>query len=197
MLQNGAALTVYASPSIPKFGCGAFAYPIKQGHNFDIMEGVDVVITHGPPFGVLDYTRRGESAGSTHLFEAVARARPRLHCFGHIHEEWGAKLVTWRDAPSIKPSHFMDIDNERSFTVEKLARYLPFEADTADIRQEKLERKLRYEQQRCCITSHGTEDVKSLERGLQTLFVNAAIKGVYTEYPVQLPWLVEIDLPKS
>ncbi|EXJ66416.1 uncharacterized protein A1O5_10568 [Cladophialophora psammophila CBS 110553] len=99
-LQNGAHLTVYASPYTPSLGACGFQYHPDRGHNFAIQEGVDVVITHGPPKGIMDYTHGRERAGCADLFAAlfaaVAQARPRVHCFGHIHEGWGAWLVTWR-----------------------------------------------------------------------------------------------------
>ena len=50
---------------------------------------VDVLVTHGPPMGVLDRTSRGESVGCEALAEALERIRPRLHVFGHIHESYG------------------------------------------------------------------------------------------------------------
>lgn len=37
---------------------------------------VDVVMTHGPPKVIMDYTHSGERAGSPELFRALARARP-------------------------------------------------------------------------------------------------------------------------
>ena len=49
----------------------------------------DVLITHGPPMGVLDKTSRDEHVGCQDLREAVAKVRPRLHVFGHIHEAYG------------------------------------------------------------------------------------------------------------
>lgn len=118
-LQNGALLTVYASPWTPALGAWGFQYRPEQGHDFAIEKGVDVVVTHGPPRGIMDYTYGHERAGCPHLFTAVARARPRLHCFGHIHEGWGARLVTWREAEN--PSHFTAIDNDRSVVIRKLA----------------------------------------------------------------------------
>lgn len=85
-LENGAILTVYASPWTPSLGDWGFQYPPGQGHKFEITKGVDLVITHGPPKGIMDYTESKQRAGCSDLFGAVARARPRLHCFGHIHE---------------------------------------------------------------------------------------------------------------
>ncbi|KAJ5363558.1 uncharacterized protein N7496_009271 [Penicillium cataractarum] len=93
-LDNGALLKLYASPYTPSLGSGAFRYHPSQGHEFSI-DNADIVITHGPPKGILEVTNSCQRAGCPFLFEAVARARPRMHCFGHIHESWGAKLVTW------------------------------------------------------------------------------------------------------
>lgn len=120
-LANGASLTVYASPWTPSKSGWGFSYNPDQGRGFSFGSGVDVAITHGPPRGILDYTDSCQRAGCQKLFEAVARARPKLHCFGHIHEGWGARLVTWREEPSEVPSHFTDIDNSLSVTIEKLS----------------------------------------------------------------------------
>jgi Icc-related predicted phosphoesterase len=53
-----------------------------------IPEGVDVLITHGPPAGLGDRTASGRQ-GCEDLRARVARVRPRLHVFGHIHEDAG------------------------------------------------------------------------------------------------------------
>lgn len=54
-----------------------------------IPTGVDVLITHGPPAGMLDRTYSGEPVGCEELYEELERVRPRLHVFGHIHEAYG------------------------------------------------------------------------------------------------------------
>ena len=54
------------------------------------------MLTHGPPRGVLDETATGEKVGCDHLLRAVTRCKPRLHCFGHIHEGWGAGRIEWK-----------------------------------------------------------------------------------------------------
>lgn len=43
----------------------------------------------------MDETNHGEKVGCDHLLRAVARCKPRLHCFGHIHEGWGAGRMDW------------------------------------------------------------------------------------------------------
>ncbi len=192
-LANGARLIVYASPYTPSYGDWGFQYRPNESRVFEIDQVVDIVVTHGPPRGIMDYTSSGERAGCKGLFAAVARARPRVHCFGHIHEGWGAKLVTWRDETRESPSHLTDIDNENSVVIENLTRLRGSKFDTPETLEEKLERRELYRRERCCRTSHCSGDEHSLRWGEQTLFVNAAIQGD----PIQLPWLLELDLPKA
>ena len=54
-----------------------------------IPTGVDVLITHGPPMGIADRTVYGEDVGCADLGAAMARVKPRLCVFGHIHEGYG------------------------------------------------------------------------------------------------------------
>lgn len=131
-LQNGAKLTVYASLYTLSLGDWGFQYRPYQGHKFSIEEGTDLVITHGPPRGILDRTNSRERAGYPDLFAAVALAKPRVHCFGHIHEGWGAKMVTWREKLTERPSHFTDIDNNKSFVIEQLSAMQSGRFDTPE-----------------------------------------------------------------
>ena len=106
-LENGAKLRVYASAWTPEFCNWAFAYPRsedrfnetesnKPKHPVPGHEEVDVMITHGPPKGILDRVLwSGERVGCEHLMRAVERCRPRLHAFGQIHEGWGAVRMDW------------------------------------------------------------------------------------------------------
>lgn len=56
-----------------------------------ISDETDVLITHGPPFTILDECSDGFQAGCPYLAEEVfKRIRPSLHVFGHIHEGYGA-----------------------------------------------------------------------------------------------------------
>jgi calcineurin-like phosphoesterase family protein len=49
-----------------------------------IPSGVDVLVSHMPPRGILDAGR-----GCPTLRRAVALSQPRVHVFGHIHEAHG------------------------------------------------------------------------------------------------------------
>lgn len=64
-LENGAHLTVYASPYTASKSEGwGFRYdPDQQDHEWNISEGIDLVMTHSPPRGVLDYTNGRTRAG--------------------------------------------------------------------------------------------------------------------------------------
>lgn len=46
---------------------------------------MDLLLTHGPPFGILDTNRKGEHSGSKALLNLVERVKPKVHIFGHIH----------------------------------------------------------------------------------------------------------------
>lgn len=55
-----------------------------------IPDDIDILITHGPPYGMLDLMVRSEErGGSEALLRALRRVRPKLHVFGHIHEGYG------------------------------------------------------------------------------------------------------------
>ncbi|KAK3052090.1 hypothetical protein LTR09_006682 [Extremus antarcticus] len=123
-LPNGAHVRVYASSYTPEFCDWAFAYGHDEDRfntsesslgdavnvatnpipSFDNAEGpIDICITHGPPYKILDEVDRGNvPVGCPHLLKAIMRARPLVHCFGHIHEGWGGVKVTWsHDVDSI------------------------------------------------------------------------------------------------
>lgn len=75
--------------------CKAFTRPYLQSFKdrWDLIpDDVDILITHGPPNGILDKVARGknESVGDMDLALAVTkRIRPKLHVYGHIHEGYG------------------------------------------------------------------------------------------------------------
>lgn len=195
-LENGAALAVYASPYTPSFGDWGFQYHPSQGHNFEIPKGVDLVVTHGPPEGIMDYTESKQRAGCPDLFRAIAQARPRVHCFGHIHEGWGAKMVTWREQLTEKPSHFTDINYDKSTVIEKLSGFEHSKFDTPESKKEKSKKEQYHRQQRCYATTHCLGDANPLGYGAQTIFINAAIQST-EEKPLQLPWIIELEPRKG
>lgn len=96
-------LLFYGSPWTRKFMNWSFmADEAKLARYFELIpeqQQVDVLITHGPPHGVLDgnpVTIIGhpgasvtERSGSEALGDRVMRIKPRIHVFGHIHSGYG------------------------------------------------------------------------------------------------------------
>ncbi len=85
-------LRVYGSPWQPWFF--DWAFNLRRGpeirEKWDLIpDDTDILVTHGPPYGILDRTMRGEAAGCRDLLETIVRVKPGLHIFGHIHEGYG------------------------------------------------------------------------------------------------------------
>ena len=83
----------WGSPWQPEFGGWAFNLPrgpALAARWRAIPPNTDVLITHGPPAGFGDRVSHYRAEGCADLLAAVERLRPRLHLFGHIHEDGGA-----------------------------------------------------------------------------------------------------------
>ena len=68
-----------------------------------IPNDVDVLITHEPPYGIMDFDGR-HHYGSTDLLEKIQLIKPRLHLFGHIHAAYGVKIlndITFSNAAAV------------------------------------------------------------------------------------------------
>lgn len=81
----------WGSPISPEFFNWAFNR--KRGREINkhwklIPKNTDVLITHGPPFGILDNVY-GRPVGCEELAKRVETIQPKLHLFGHIHGEYG------------------------------------------------------------------------------------------------------------
>jgi predicted phosphodiesterase len=112
-LQDSATVVngfkIYGSPWQPRFY--DWAFNLNRGREMAekwamIPEEIDILVTHGPPHGILDLveTKSGDShEGCEELLKKVeslaANGRLKLHLFGHIHgghgihEEFGMKFV--------------------------------------------------------------------------------------------------------
>jgi len=89
-----AGIRVWGSPWQPWFHDWAFNLPrgAALAEKWALVpEGVDVLVTHGPPLGVLDRVWDGRRVGCEELARAIGRIRPRVHLFGHIHEGYGVR----------------------------------------------------------------------------------------------------------
>lgn len=81
-----------------------FDYPPlgEKAHRLweSIPAGIDVLITHGPPKGILDrvdsvHPGEDPNVGDPILLKNVKRVNPKVHIFGHIHEGYGAYYDGW------------------------------------------------------------------------------------------------------
>lgn len=86
------SLLVYGSPWQPRFYNWAFnldrGEPLARKWAM-IPDHVDILITHGPPLGILDKVH-GENVGCWDLRERIkSLTRLRLHVCGHIHYSYG------------------------------------------------------------------------------------------------------------
>ena len=114
-------MTFWGSPYTPRFMDWSFMLSSADKamrHWQSMPESVDVVITHGPPFGILDKLlvvnsdtdannadqldgifSNEKNVGCRELFARVREVSPKLHLFGHIHEgygeidKWGTRFI--------------------------------------------------------------------------------------------------------
>lgn len=197
-LKNGAALTVFASPFSLKHGEWAFQYAHNEDRYNRGSEGcsmmintatststipshleanIDVLMTHGPPRYMFDSISQGGHAGCEALLKAVSRSRPSLHCFGHVHENWGARAVLWHKPSNGSNKHKVGGDSAGdAFDKEELA---PVFMGRNEIRRK----------------GYAALDTTRAgsKRGEVTWMVNAAIRDV-DGVPNRAPWLVTIAL---
>lgn len=81
---------IYLTPWVPTYGRWSFmAYEQELYDHYyrKIPEGLDLLVSHGPPAGILDVNRYGNSCGSKALLKIIEEMKqpPKAHAFGHIH----------------------------------------------------------------------------------------------------------------
>lgn len=89
-------LKIYGSPWQPEFCDWAFnltrGWPLRKKWEA-VPAGIDILVTHGPPLGILDFSEFGkEHVGCADLRQELGRIKPKLHCFGHIHGAYGTSV---------------------------------------------------------------------------------------------------------
>lgn len=95
---------IYGSPWTPTFCDWHFmkdrGEPIKEMWDL-IPDDTEILITHGPPFGIQDQVKysskakEGKFAGCEELRNAIDHRlkKLKLHVFGHVHEGYGKVIV--------------------------------------------------------------------------------------------------------
>jgi Icc-related predicted phosphoesterase len=87
-------LNIHGSPMTPLYGAafGMSSPKDRQRHWSKVPDDTHVLLTHGPPFGILDLPPdQAERMGDPELRKrGRALASLRLHAFGHVHGAHGA-----------------------------------------------------------------------------------------------------------
>ena len=88
---------IYGSPWQPWFY--DWAFNLQRGEPLRkiwalIPDDTDILVTHGPPFGIFDKTvLDNDNAGCEELLKRVQEIKPLVHAFGHIHEGYGMTKI--------------------------------------------------------------------------------------------------------
>jgi Icc-related predicted phosphoesterase len=85
-------IKIWGSPITPWFYDWAFNRhrgPDINRHWSLMPHDADIVITHGPVYGILDKTKAGYLVGCEDLHIKINEVKPRYHVCGHIHEAYG------------------------------------------------------------------------------------------------------------
>ncbi|KIM46941.1 hypothetical protein M413DRAFT_39469, partial [Hebeloma cylindrosporum] len=96
---RGRRMRIHGSAWTPRHGNFAFQYPragpVAQEIWAGLEEGLDVLVTHGPPRAHVDGPTR---YGCDALLDAVWRVKPRIMVCGHVHAGRGMEWLKWDGA---------------------------------------------------------------------------------------------------
>lgn len=86
-------LQIWGSPVSPHFEARASAFCVPRLKTEPVWQNIpstaDIVVTHGPPAGMLDLSwgERGlEQVGDRYLAKYIRESNANLHLFGHVHD---------------------------------------------------------------------------------------------------------------
>lgn len=127
-------LKIWGSPWTPTFYDWHFmknrGAAIKEKWDL-IPEDTDILITHGPPYRILDCpfkipASKHDCCGCQDLRDAVERIKPRLHVFGHIHGGYGKEESFMGDSYYVEEVIFVNAShmNEDYESVNKPIRVI-------------------------------------------------------------------------
>ena len=105
-------IRIFGSPWQPTFF--NWAFNAERGTEIDtiwasIPADIDILMTHGPPLGYGDLCNSGIRAGCANLLHHIMyRIKPKVHVFGHIHEDvgiWNNGTTSFVNAASCSPQY--------------------------------------------------------------------------------------------
>jgi len=88
-------IKIFGSPYTPAFYNWAYNSTEEELKKLweDIPSDTDILVTHGPPKNILDRCQDGYRAGCQHLMDRINIVKPKIHVFGHIHEDGGKEEI--------------------------------------------------------------------------------------------------------
>jgi Icc-related predicted phosphoesterase len=98
----------WGSPVTPRFFDWAFNRDADIQYHWNMIPyDTNVLITHGPPYGILDLTvREGKPVGCHYLRRRLFDLKDlKVHSFGHIHEGFGQQVGDDEDFEGV---HFVN-----------------------------------------------------------------------------------------
>lgn len=85
-------IRIFGSPYTPIFSDWNFMINLNKISRYweTLTENIDILLTHGPPRGILDlshnFNHQLEYCGDSALLKKVLKIKPKYHIFGHIHD---------------------------------------------------------------------------------------------------------------
>ncbi|KPI42254.1 uncharacterized protein AB675_9556 [Cyphellophora attinorum] len=177
-LANGAQFKIYADPHTPAIPDGH--NPKRQGI-FEIDSDTDIVITQVAPRGMMDSPSYGIHTGNQSLFTAVAKARPKIHCFAHGHEGRAAKLVRWSDSSEqLYPTLLSAIDKHKSVWIDTPSGVGLDHADSQEGRHKRDSKVVGFAHDQYTCTSNCCRNKHRFQSGKHTRFLNTSAEAKET-----------------
>jgi len=89
-----AGIKIWGSPVSPDLMDWAFGKRRSEmaAHWKYMPRQIDILITHTPPFGILDRSSAHHQLGCESLLRKVKNINPKIHVFGHIHASYGTEI---------------------------------------------------------------------------------------------------------
>lgn len=113
LLDESKSFKVYGSPWQPEF-CG-WAFNLSRMNDelkdkwAQIPDDTEILVTHGPPKGVLDSVPGRPGLGCFDLRERiVGLEKLKLHVFGHIHYSAGKDVLIYPNGPDMRSVLFVN-----------------------------------------------------------------------------------------
>jgi len=76
------------SPDLVGWAFGKHRYEMEEHWKY-MPDEIDILITHTPPFDILDKSSRYLTLGCKDLLRKVKMIKPKYHLFGHVHASYG------------------------------------------------------------------------------------------------------------